>query len=145
MAEFQARVFAHKAGFTVVLDGVSHFDVASLSEARRMARALVRARVSAAFPDRPELNREGAQNVLRFSIEVREVPEEEHPLLRPWTRELPSREGGNSPTEGSSAQRSVGTPGPVLRLRAQVSHRPRGSATYSMRESLRSAPHVGHW
>ncbi|MGA7923588.1 MAG: hypothetical protein WCA77_06395 [Thermoplasmata archaeon] len=73
MAEFQARVFAHKAGFTVVLDGVSHFDVASLSEARRMARALVRARVSAAFPDRPELNREGAQNVLRFSIEVREV------------------------------------------------------------------------
>lgn len=73
MAQFQARVFARKAGFTVVLDGESHFDVASLSDARRMARALVRARVAAAFPDRPELNREGAQNVLRFAVEVREV------------------------------------------------------------------------
>jgi hypothetical protein len=73
MPQFQVRVFEKRVGYSVVVDGIGHFDAKTLDEVRRLTRAFLRIHVSAAFPDRPPLDNDGAKLVLRYAIDLREL------------------------------------------------------------------------
>ncbi len=73
MSQFEVKVFRNGTGYTVVLDGIGHFDAGSLADARRLAKEYLRVHVGSAFPNRPIRTPDGAKLVLRYNLELKQV------------------------------------------------------------------------
>jgi hypothetical protein len=68
---FQVRVFRTPSGYLAWIDGLGTVEAPTLGAARREARRFVTSVVAGAFPDRPEIDAQGAHEILRFALDVR--------------------------------------------------------------------------
>ena len=74
------RVFRTPSGYLAWVEGLGTVEARTLDEARREARRLIAAVLAGAFPDRPDLDPAGAQEVLRFSVALRQQRARRAPL-----------------------------------------------------------------